>query len=45
MGEIPENIAINEGMPDDIGDEEGDMIGGDDDDEEAKEEEVDIDDI
>ena len=42
-GEIPENIAINEGMPDDMEEEEDDD-GAVDDDEDAKED-VDIDDI
>ena len=46
MGELPENLTINEGLPDD--DMEGDDLAvgsGDDDDEDAKEDDVDIDDL
>ena len=48
LGEIPENIAIKEGMPDEEGGEDGDlMIGGndDDDDGEGANDDLDIDDI
>ena len=47
MAEIPENIQINEGAPDEQDDEEGlDMlVAGDDDDEEGKNDDIDIDDL
>ncbi len=44
MGQIPENITINEGMPDEEM-MEGDDLGVDDEEEEGKEEDVDIDDL
>ena len=48
LGELPENIAINEGMPDEDAGEDGDlMIGGNDDDEdgEGANDDLDIDDL
>ena len=48
LGELPENVTINEGMPDEEGMEENDLIvGGEDSDEEedGKNDDLDIDDI
>ena len=47
MGEIPENIQINEGAPDEV-DNEDDLemvLGGGDDEEEGKNDDIDIDDL
>ena len=47
LGEIPENITINEGMPDEEQQEENDLImgAGDGSDEEGANDDLDIDDI
>ena len=47
LGEIPANIAINEGLPDEENMEDGDLNigGGSDDDEEDKNDDLDIDNI
>ena len=46
-GEIPENIAINEGVVDEAEGMEGDdmLVGGDDGDEDGKKDDIDIDDL
>ena len=46
LQEIPENVAINEGLPDEEGDENDNMGGGDsDDDEDDKNDDLDIDNL
>ena len=46
LGEIPANVAINEGMPDEDADDDNDLLVGDgDSDEDNKNDDLDIDDI